>query len=180
MKMLRNRCHYTCIAVLVLAALLLTLGGATAAAQSAGAGTINGSISDASAAVIPGATVTLTNTDTGISHDYTTNQSGLYNAAFLLPGHYKISATAANFGKVEANGLTLIVGQVLTINLSLKVSTGSTTVEVNSENEILDTQKTEVSQVMDQHLVENLPINARNWSSFVLLTPNVTQDGTSV
>src|SRR5579862_4599700 len=107
MKMLRNRCHYTCIAVLVLAALLLTIGGATAPAQSAGAGTINGTVSDASAAVIPGATVTVTNTDTGVSHDYTTNESGLYNAAFLLPGHYKVSAAASNFGKLEETGLTL-------------------------------------------------------------------------
>ena len=179
MNLLRSRCHYTCIAVLVLAALMLTFGGAAAVAQTAGAGTINGTVSDASAAVIPGATVTITNTDTGVSHDYQTNESGLYNAAFLLPGHYKVSATASNFGKVDTTGLTLIVGQVLTVNLTLKVSTESTTIEVEAENQILDTQKTEVSQVMDQELVQNLPVNARNWSGFVLLTPAVTQDGTS-
>jgi len=68
MKMLRNRCHYMCLAVLVLTALFLTFNGASAAAQTAGAGTINGTVSDASAAVIPGASVTVTNTDTGVSH----------------------------------------------------------------------------------------------------------------
>ena len=77
MKMQRNRCPYTCLAVLALTALFLTLSGAPAAAQTAGAGTINGTVSDASAAVIPGASVTVTNTDTGVSHDYTTNESGL-------------------------------------------------------------------------------------------------------
>src|SRR6202044_473244 len=65
------------------------------------------------------------------------------------------------------------------INLTLKVSGSTTTVEVSATNEILDVQKTEVSQVVDQHLVSNLPVNARNWSDFVLLTPNVTQDGSS-
>ncbi len=179
MKMLRNRCHYTCIAVLVLAALVLTLGGATAAAQTAGAGTINGTVSDASAAVIPGATVTVTNVDTGVSHSYTTNSSGLYTAPFLLPGHYKVSATGAGFGKTESSGITLLVGQVLTINLSLKVSTESTTVEVAAAPEILDLQKTEVSQSVDQHLIQNMPVAARNWSTFVLFTPNVVQDGGS-
>jgi hypothetical protein len=179
MKMLRNRCHYTCLAVLGLAALFLTFNGASAAAQTAGAGTINGTISDASAAVIPGASVTVTNTDTGVSHDYTTNESGLYSAPFLLPGHYKVSATAASFNKVEANNLSLLVGQVLTINLSLKVSSGSTTVEVAATSEILDLQKTEVSQQFDQHLLQNMPVAARNWSAFVLLTPNVVQDGGS-
>ncbi len=168
-----------CVAVLVLSALLLTLNGPSAAAQTAGAGTINGTISDASAAVITGASVTIANTDTGVSHDYKTNDSGMYSAPFLLPGHYKISATAANFGKVQASNVTLLVGQVLTINLTLNVSSGSTTVEVAAENQILDTQKTDVSQTMDQHLVQNLPVNSRNWSSFVLLTPAVTQDGSS-
>lgn len=179
MKMLRNGCFYTRLAVLALAAIFLTLTGASAVAQNAGAGTINGTISDASAAVIPGATVTVTNIDTGVSHDYKTNESGLYSAAFLLPGHYKISAAAPNFGQTQVSNVQLIVGQVLTINLTLKVSTESTTVEVEAENQILDTQKTEVSQVMDQHLVQNLPVNARNWSGFVLLTPAVTQDGSS-
>jgi len=179
MKMQRNWCPYTCLAVLALAALLLTISGAPLAAQTAGAGTINGTVSDASSAVIPGASVTVTNTDNGVSHDYTTNESGLYAAPFLLPGHYKVSATAPSFGKIEANNLTLLVGQVLTINLSLKVSTESTTVEVAAQTEILDLQKTEVSQQFDQHLLQNMPVGARNWSAFVLLTPNVVQDGGS-
>lgn len=177
MKTLRNPSTYKCLVVLLMAALFLTCAGVQVFAQTAGAGTINGTVSDANQAVIPGASVTVINTDTGVTHDYTTNESGLYTAPFLLPGHYKVDATAANFGKVEASGINLIVGQTLTINLTLKVNAGSTTVEVAATNEILDTQKVEVSQVVDSHLVANLPVNARNWSGFVLLTPNVTQDG---
>jgi hypothetical protein len=177
MKMQRNRCPYTCLAVLALAALLLTFSGAPSAAQTAGAGTINGSVSDASGAAIPGASVTVINTDTGVSHDYKTNESGIYTAPFLQSGHYTIMATGAGFGKTESRGINLIVGQVLTVNLGLKVSTESTTVEVAAAPDILDTQRMEVSQVVDSHLVASLPVNARNWSGFVLLTPNVSQDG---
>lgn len=179
MKTQRNCCPYSIPAVLVLAALFLTFSGASARAQTAGAGSINGTVSDAASAVIPGASVTVTNTDTGVSHDYTTNSSGLYNAPFLLPGHYKVSSMAPNFGKVETAGLTLLVGQVLTVNFTLKVSTASTTVEVAAQSEILDLQKTEVSQQVDQQIIQNMPVNARNWSTFVLLTPNVVQDGTT-
>jgi Carboxypeptidase regulatory-like domain/TonB dependent receptor len=178
MKM-QSLCPQRCFAVLVLAAIFLSVTSIAAKAQSAGAGTINGTVTDAAQAAIPGASVTVINTDTGITHDYTTNSTGLYTAAFLLPGHYKVDATAPNFGKVETRDITLIVGQTLTIDLTLKVSTSSTTVEVEAAPQMLDVEKTEVSQTMDQQMVQNLPVNARNWSSFVLLTPAVTQDGSS-
>jgi hypothetical protein len=147
--------------------------------QTSGAGTINGAVTDPNKAVVPGAAVTVTDMDTGVSHAYTTDSAGLYAAPFLIPGRYEVDASAGNFGKVEAKDITLQVGQTLTINLTLKLSGATTTVEVSGTNEILDVQKTEVSQVLDQNLIENLPVNARNWSGFVLLTPNVTQDGYS-
>ena len=178
MKKLQSLCTRRCFAVLALAAFFVASSSVTASAQTSGAGTINGTVTDAAQAAIPGASVTVTNTDTGVSHAYTTNSTGLYTAPFLQPGHYKVSAAAPNFGKVEAS-ITLLVGQTLTIDLTLKVSSASTTVEVAATNQILDLQKTEVSQVVDQHLIQNMPVNARNWSTFVLLTPNVVQDGGS-
>lgn len=146
-------------------------------AQTAGAGTISGTVTDASHAVIPNAAVTVTNTDTGVTHDYTSNSDGIYVAPFLQPGHYHLGATASGFGKTEAGGLTLLVGQTLTIDLTLSVENASTSVEVSAATPVLDPDRTEVSQVMDQELLQSLPVNARNWSTFVLLTPNVTQDG---
>ena len=178
MKM-QSLCPHRCFAVVALAALFLSMTGVTAYAQNSGAGTINGTVTDAAQAAIPGASVIVVNTDTGVAHAYTSNSTGLYTAPFLLPGHYKVDATASNFGKVEASGITLLVGQTLTVDLSLKVSASSTTVEVAATPQILDVQKTEVSQSVDTMLVQNLPVNARNWSDFVLLTPNVTQDGGS-
>jgi hypothetical protein len=150
-----------------------------AAAQTAGAGNINGAVTDSSQAAVPGASVTVTNTDTGVAHSYVTDSAGLYSAPFLQPGHYVVNAKASGFGAVEAKGLTLLVGQTLTINLALAVQSATTTVEVTSETPLLDPQKTEVSQVLDNELLQNLPVAARNWSDFVLLTPNVVQDGGS-
>jgi len=167
------------LAAFALTAFFVAIAGVAAHAQTTGAATINGSVTDSNQAAIPGATVTVIDVDTGVQHVYTSDSAGLYAAPFLLPGHYEVDATATNFNKVQEKGITLIVGQKLTINLTLKVSASTTTVEVSGNSEILDTEKTEVSQAIDSQLVTNLPVNARNWSDFVLLTPNVTQDGFS-
>jgi len=168
------------VAMFVLAAAFFAaVAGVPAMAQTSGAGAIAGTITDTNHAVIPGASVGVTNVDTGAARTFTTNSAGLYAAPFLVPGHYKVDASAANFGTVEAKDLTLQVGETLTINLSLAVKSATTTVEVSATTQMLDLEKTEVSQVVDQELIESLPVNARNWSSFVLLTPAVTQDGGS-
>ncbi len=148
-------------------------------AQTAGAGSIAGTVMDPNKSVLPGASVIVTDTDTGIEHTLTTNSAGIYVAPFLQPGHYKVSANGAGFGTVETPGLTLLVGQTLTIDLTLTLQNATATVEVTGETPILDQERTEVSQVVDQQFIQNLPVNARNWSTFVLLTPNVAQDGGS-
>jgi hypothetical protein len=176
MTMNQIRQSFICLMILTLA---VCLGTVVLNAQTSGAGAITGVVTDVSQAVISGASVTVTEVDTGIAHTYTTNSVGIYEAPFQKPGHYKVGATAPNFGAVEVRDLTLQVGQSLTINLTLAVKSATTTVEVQGTNTLLDMEKTEVSQVVDQQLIQNLPVNSRNWTSFVLLTPNVTQDGTS-
>ena len=169
-------CRWTAGGTLLFLTLLCTF---PIHAQTAGAGTITGTVADASQAVIPGVTVTVANVDTGVAHSYTTNSAGFYVAPFLQPGHYKVNAAASGFGPVEAKNLTLLVGQTLTIDLTLRVQSSATTIEVSSETPILNVEQTEVSQVVDQTIIQNLPVNGRNWSDFVLLTPNVVADGTS-
>jgi hypothetical protein len=178
--MLKNRCPQVRFAALFLAVISsLVFAGISAIAQTSGAGAITGTVMDAKQAVIPGAAVTITNVDTGIPHGYTTNSDGIYVAPFLQPGHYKVEATASNFGAVEVKDLNLQVGQKLTIDLTLAVKSAAATVEVSSTAQLLDLEKTEVSQVVDQELIQNLPVASRNWSNFVLMTPNVVQDGGS-
>ena|ERR1035438_452435 len=168
--MLKNRCPQVRFAALFLAVISsLVFAGISAIAQTSGAGAITGTVMDAKQAVIPGAAVTITNVDTGIPHGYTTNSDGIYVAPFLQPGHYKVEATASNFGAVEVKDLNLQVGQKLTIDLTLAVKSAAATVEVSSTAQLLDLEKTEVSQVVDQELIQNLPVASRNWSNFVLI-----------
>ena len=167
------------IAIALVATPILPLFSTTAWSQTTGAGSISGTVNDPSGAVVPNATVTITNTDTNVVHTTVSNSAGIYTAPFIIPGHYSISAAAAGFSKAEKTGVTLQVGQTLTANLTLALGSATSTVEVSSDTQILDTQKVEVSQVVDSQMVSNLPLNTRNWSTFVLLTPNVSQDGPS-
>jgi hypothetical protein len=167
----------------VFALLLLTAAltfTARATAQTAAAGTISGTITDSSGAVVPAAIVIMHSTDTGVDRTTTTNSDGIYNATFLTPGHYDVTVEKTGFAKIVREGLTLEVGQTLTIALQLPVKTTQETVTVTGESPVVDTEKTEQSQVVDQNLVKNLPTLGRRWDNFVLLTPGVTTDGALV
>ena len=98
---------------------------------------------------------------------------------FLQSGHYEVVFSSSGFGKVDTKGLILTVGQTLTVDAKLPVGATSTEVTVNSEALTLDPEKVSVSQTLDANLIGNLPVPARNWSNFVLQTPNVVQDGGS-
>jgi len=148
-----------------------------AVAQTAGSGNIAGHVTDSTGAAVAGATVVVTDTDTGVARTLTTNSGGDYSAPFLLPGHYDVLASAPSFGKVDNKNILLTVGEVLAIDAKLPSASVSTAVEVVAEAPILDLDKTEVSQTLDQNLVGSLPVATRNWDEFVLLTPNVTPDG---
>ena len=148
-------------------------------AQTSGVGNIAGLITDTSGAAIPNVPITVIDNDTGVKRDITTNGDGNFTANFLQPGHYEVIAGGGSFSKVDRKNLVLTVGQILTVNLSLSAGAVSSEVQVTAESPILDTERTEVSQTFDQQLISNLPVNNRNWSSFVLNTPNVTQDGGS-
>jgi hypothetical protein len=166
------------LAVAAAAVMILTLA-MPMHAQTAATGTISGTVTDSTGAVVANASVLITDTDTGVTRTVPTNGEGSYTATFLQPGHYEVAVSSTGFGKVNRKNLILTVGQTLTVDTSLTTGSVATEVVVSSESPILDPQKTEVSQTLDTNLVANLPVATRNWSSFVLLTPNVTQDGGS-
>jgi hypothetical protein len=147
------------------------------AAQTTGAGTITGTISDSSGGVIPGAAVSVRNTDTQVDRALATNEAGIFVAQFLQPGPYEITVTKQGFTKTVRTGLTLQVGQSLTVNFTVLVQAASEAVTVTGEGAVVDTEKTEMSQVVSQTQKDNLPIAGRRWEGFALLTPNVTTDG---
>jgi len=171
-RLLRRSISFLC-------SLLLLAGVLPAIAQTAATGTISGTVTDANKAVVSGASVKIKNIDTGIERAQSTNSDGIYVTPFLQPGHYTVTATAAGFGTVQRPNLVLTVGQTLTADAVLPLASVSSEVVVTSEAPLLDTEKTEASQTMDQQMLSNLPVNGRRWDNFVLLTPNVAPDGNS-
>jgi len=151
----------------------------TAVCQTAGSATITGTVTDPTGSVVPGATVTILNRDTGIERKTETSDAGVYTAAFLQPGHYDVTVAKAGFTSVVRKELSLQVGQTLSVDLAMAVQSTQAEVTVTGEAPVVDPEKTEVSQVVSEAAVNNLPVSGRRWDSFVLLTPNVTTDGTS-
>ena len=161
------------------AAALLLCPAMPSSAQSTGSGTITGTVTDTTGAVVPSAPVVITDTDTNVSRTTATDGAGTYVAPFLQPGDYEVVLGGGAFGKVDRKNLVLTVGETLTVNATLTVGSTATEVTVTSDSPILDPEKTSVAQTLDTNLIANLPVATRNWSNFVLLTPNVTQDGNS-
>src|SRR5664280_1401259 len=114
------------VAVLLFIGLLFTL---PVSAQF-DTGTIAGSVTDPTGAVIPHATVTITNTDTGIKTTANTDSNGGFAASGLPFGHYVVSASAANFGKATTQELVLNVGATVRVNLAMAVAAANVSVEV--------------------------------------------------
>ncbi len=170
----------TCIRLFVLAVFAVLLSTATSAsAQNVGTGNISGTVRDVSGAAIGGATVTITNTGTGATRVVTANGNGEYIAQFLQSGTYEVVLAGNGFAKQDRKNLVLTVGQTLTVDGALPAASVTSDIVVTTEEPLLDTQRTQVSQTITQEFVSNLPVNGRRWDNFVLLTTNVVPDGTS-
>src|SRR5258705_318327 len=126
---------------------LVFLAG-SAFGQTSGSGTITGTLKDPSGAVVPAAAVTIRNTDTGIDRKTQTTEAGIYTATFLKPGHYEINVSKPGFSTVLRKDLTLQVGQTLTIDFSMGIQAAQELITVNGQAGAVDTEKTEVSQVV--------------------------------
>jgi len=149
----------------------------SAGAQTAALGNIAGVVRDSSGAVVPGVSVTITDTLTGASRTITTDSEGHYAATFLQPGIYEVILGGGSFGKVDQKNVSVTVGDTRTVDATLPAATVSTEVVVTSEAPLLDTEKIASSQTVSEELVSNLPVNGRRFDNFVLLTPNVIPDG---
>ena len=161
----------------VLFSLLSTAGFAMA--QNANSGEIRGTVTDPSGAVLPGATVTILNVDTGVSRDVTTNQDGIYDAVSILPGNYKITFVAHGFNSFVRDGVTVEV-QTLTINAQLSVGTAQQQVEVTAEATMLKTETAEQSTTLDAKTMINLPDVGQSWGNFTKMLPGASGSGTGI
>jgi outer membrane receptor protein involved in Fe transport len=147
--------------------------------QAGGVASISGSVHDASGSVVPDAKVIISSASKGKLRSIQTNSAGIFSAPALVPGpEYILTITATGFAQYELKNIVLQVGQNLEMNIGLTIAQTTTEVNVSSAAELIDDQKTDVSQVVGDQQINNLPINGRRVDSFVLLTPGVTNDAT--
>ena len=158
------------VSLATLALLALTL---SAAAQQ---GSVQGTVTDPSGAVVSGATVSAVNVNTGAKFDTASNQDGIYNLPALPVGTYEVSATHSGFGNLVRKGIEVTVGSSRVVDLALQVASQQETVQVNGEVPIVETTRTSVASSVDSRAVSELPTNGRNFMDFVQLTPGVTRD----
>jgi hypothetical protein len=135
---------------------------------------IGGVVTDSSGAILPGANVLIVNQGTGAKRSTETNQSGTFVVPALEPGNYRVTVEAASFRKVVADHVTLNVGDRKTLNFSLTVGETTQTVTVTSTGELINATSADISTVINEDEVKNLPLNGRDPSSLVLLTTGVS------
>ena len=142
-----------------------------------GTGSIVGTVSDPSGAVLSGAKVTITHTATGQALSLTTNSSGAFNSGALNPGDYRVQASAKGFS-TASEVITVQVGSTATFNPKLQVGKESQVIEVQASAIQVNTEQAEVQGVLTHTQIENLPVNGRNFLDLAQLEPGVQiQDG---
>jgi hypothetical protein len=163
-------------AVLTALVLLSDATGLRAQARLTGAD-LQGTVSDDTGLALPGATVTVTNVETGLVRTTVTDGQGQYLLPALPPGTYRVSAALDRFDPQTRDHVSLALGQLADVDFTLAVA-GSDYVVVTGEGAPVDPGHTAVSTVVGSRQIENLPINGRNFISFSVITPGVTTDRT--
>jgi hypothetical protein len=136
---------------------------------------VTGLISDASGAVVPAAQVEIVNTETGSRWEVQTNNSGYYSAPLLPPGNYRITAHAQGFKPVNRSGITLVVAQNARIDFALEVGGVTETVEVSAAVPLLESQTASIGQIVGEKVINDLPLNGRNYLQLAKLSAGVTE-----
>ncbi len=141
-------------------------------------GTISGTILDSSRAVVPGATVTVTNVNTGTARTVITNEAGIYNATSLIPGVYKVEAEMPGFKKAIVSDISLDVNANSKVDIVLEVGEATEIVNVSAETPLLTTQQSHLSTSVTDKQLELLPLQGglgRDIYSLIPLAAGVSQ-----
>src|SRR2546428_444436 len=162
--------------VLLLIAVLIVAVPGPSAGQNIGA-TLQGLITDAQKAVLPGVTVTITNVDTGVSRTSVTDNTGWYRAAALMPGTYELSTDLTGFVTYKRAGITLTKGQEPRIDIMLQVAAVKETVQVIAAAPLVDTTKNTIGMTVTRKDLDSIPLVSRNFLDLANMTPGVTGVG---
>jgi carboxypeptidase family protein len=156
-----------CLFFIVSASLLYGQGGAN--------GTILGTVTDSSGAVVGAAQVDVTNVATGVVSHTNTSANGDFTSPYLAPGIYSVTVQAQGFQKAIADNITLAVAQQARVNVVMKPGQVSETVQVEASSVSLDTDSAAVAQLVSQKQVEQLPLNGRNFLNLLFIGAGAVQ-----
>jgi hypothetical protein len=151
---------------------LLSLALRSTAQTTVGTGSIVGTVSDPSGAVINGASVTISNVATGQFIGVTTNSSGSFNSGALIPGNYKTLVSAKGFNSAQV-AVTVWVGNTASVSVKLQIGSAKEVVEVQDSAFRVNTEQPTVQGVLNERQIENLPVNGRNFLDLAQLEPGV-------
>jgi hypothetical protein len=169
---LKQKRTVTCCWIITLAFLLAIPAGSHAQGYF---GTVTGVLTDQTGAMVPGASLTLTDQEKGYAFHETSDSAGRYLFRSIPPGVYSVTADLTGFEKMVRTGVRVDVNQNATVNFRLKVSASSQTVEVNAQNQGLDAQDATTGLVIDRKFINDLPLVDRYVMDLVSLTPGVTE-----
>jgi carboxypeptidase family protein len=138
------------------------------------AGRILGTVLDSNGGVIAGATVTILDVQRGTTRTLTTDDSGSYNAPNLIPGSYKVRAEFAGFRILERQNIVLEVGQEIRVDLTLQPGQQTETITVTESIPLVNTTNAELGGTLQNEIINDLPLNGRNFANLLQLRPGVT------
>src|SRR5215469_10518555 len=156
--------------VLSIAAMLVLSGGMTQMSAQA-VGTIRGTVTDSSGAVIAGASVTATNTATALSRTEVTNREGIFVFPDLPIGTYNLEISNPGFQTQHRQSTVLLTGQTLGLQITLAIGSATQSVEVTSQAPLIESATSSVQTTVDQKQMLDLPLNGRNPLQLTVLTP---------
>jgi hypothetical protein len=157
--------------MVALGSVLLLSGGSGLWAQVSAS--LSGKITDPSGLVVSGATVTATDNDTGATRSTITNDAGLYHLSALPVGHYDVRVNKSGFAEEIRSGLNLVVGQDATLNISLRIGPASQQITVNGDAPLVGVTSADISGVVGERQVKDLPLNGRSYDELLTLNPGV-------
>lgn len=138
---------------------------------------IFGHVRDSSGSPVPGAEITVTNTDTNVSISLRTNQAGYYEAPLLLPGNYQVEAVSPGFKKLQRRGIALPISTRVQIDVTLEIGNVTESISVTAEAPLLETNAVSTGQVIDQRSLQDLPTLNNNPTLLARLVPGMQTTG---
>jgi hypothetical protein len=160
-----------------LALLLSSLVGIRAVAQTAVDGAIGGTVKDTADAVIPNATILVHNDSTNAEQTVSTDSSGYFRVMHLQAGLFSVTVTAPGFGTYQSKKVTVQVGSMTDIEARMKIGATTETIEVKDITPSINTTSPDFASFIDQHVLDDLPVNNYRWSAYALQTPGVVESG---